>query len=190
MKINDQNYIRQLQCNDEDALDFIIDKYLPLVKGVTYKVLSPIGNKGVIDECVNDVFLSIWNNATKFSGTEVNDFKNWVCAIAKFKAIDYYRKYSRNVEITSDYLEVNEEENSAEDELILQENREELVRLLNHLDPVDRDIFIMKYFLGLKSSEIAKKLNLTKAAIANRIYRGKKTLNEKNTTLMLGESGS
>ncbi|RXJ04581.1 sigma-70 family RNA polymerase sigma factor [Anaerobacillus alkaliphilus] len=190
MKINDQNFIDRLKCHDEDALDFIIDKYLPLIKGVTYKVLSPLHNKGVIEECVNDIILSIWNNATKFQGAEAHDFRNWVCAIAKFKAIDYYRKYSRNVEISSEYMEVIEEENSAEDELILQENREELVTLLNHLEPVDREIFIMKYFLGLKSSEIAKKLNLTKASIANRIYRGKKTLNEKSITLMLGESRS
>ena len=50
---------------------------------------------------------------------------------------------------------------SAEDELILIEDRTELIKLINLLEPVDREIFIMKFFLGLKTEEIAKKLGLT-----------------------------
>jgi len=77
---------------------------------------------------------------------------------------------------------------SAEDELILLEDRTELIQLINQLEPVERDIFIMKFFLGLKTEEIAKKLGLTNASIDNRVYRGKKKLNKKVTSLELGES--
>ena len=38
-------------------LEFIVDTYLPLIKGITYKVLSPLENDGVIEECINDIFL-------------------------------------------------------------------------------------------------------------------------------------
>ena len=57
MKSNDQNFINRLQRQKEDALEFIVDTYLPLIKGVTYKVLSPLENDGVIEECINDIFL-------------------------------------------------------------------------------------------------------------------------------------
>ena len=177
MKSNDTNFIQRLKRQEEDALEFIVDKYLPLIKGITYKILTPLKNKGVIEECINDIFLSIWNNSKKFHG-DSDDFKKWICAIAKFKSIDYYRKATKKVEFTSNYMDLNVEK-SAEDELIMIENRTELIQLINHLEPIERDIFIMKFFLGLNTEEISLKLGLTKASVDNRIYRGKKKLNKK-----------
>jgi RNA polymerase sigma-70 factor, ECF subfamily len=186
MKSNDQNFINRLQRQKEDALEFVVDTYLPLIKGITYKVLSPLENDGVIEECINDIFLSIWNNSKKFQGDSV-DFKKWLCAIAKFKAIDYYRKASKKVEFSSNYMNLNPEK-SVEDELIMIEDKAELIKLINLLEPVDREIFIMKFFLGLKTDDISKKLGLTRSAIDNRIYRGKKKLNHKVTNFNLGGS--
>ena len=36
MKSNDKNFIQRLQRQKEDALEFIVDHYLPLIKGITY----------------------------------------------------------------------------------------------------------------------------------------------------------
>ena len=46
MKSNEKNFIKRLQRQKEDALEFIVDTYLPLIKGITYKVLSPLENDG------------------------------------------------------------------------------------------------------------------------------------------------
>ena len=186
MKSNEENFIKRLQRQKEDALEFVVDTYLPIIKGITYKVLIPLKDQGIIDECINDIFLSIWNNSKKFKG-DSTDFRKWICTIAKFKAIDYYRKASKDVEFSSDYMDVNAEL-SAEDELILLEDRNELIKLINQLEPVDREIFVMKFFLGCKTEEIAQKLGLTNTSVDNRVYRGKKKLYQKVTTLELGES--
>lgn len=184
MRCDEKNYIKRLKNGKEDALEFIIDKYLPLVKSAVYKVLSPLGIDGIADECINDVFLSVWKNSNKFISEEELDFKKWIYKIAKFKAIDYYRKAIKSLDVS---LEGNDlvDNQSVEDEVILSENRNELIKLINTLEPIDRDIFIMKFFLGIKSYDIAKKLSLSIAAIDNRIYRGKKKLNSnfKNITL-------
>lgn len=186
MKSNEKNFIKRLQRKKEDALNFVVDMYLPLIKGITHKVLAPLGNDGVMEECINDIFLSIWEHANKFDG-DATDFKKWIAAIAKFKAIDYYRKASKKVEITADYIEIDGKK-SAEDELIMMENRAEVIKLINELESVDREIFIMKYLLGLKAEEIGKKLGLTQSAVDNRIYRGKKKLYKKGMSLKLGGS--
>lgn len=187
MKSNEGNFIKRLQRQKEDALEFVVDAYLPIIKGIVYKVLIPLNNEGVVDECINDIFLSIWDNSKKFKGDSI-DFRKWICTIAKFKAIDYYRKASKGVEFSSEYMDLNANL-SAEEELILLEDRDELIKLINQLAPIEREIFIMKFFLGLKTSEIAAKLGLTNASIDNRVYRGKKKLNRKVTILALGESG-
>lgn len=186
MKSTEKNFIKRLQRQKEDALHFVVDTYLPLIKGITYKILAPLGNDGVMEECINDIFLSIWEHANKFDG-DAADFKKWIAKIAKFKAIDYYRKVTKQVEIAADYIEI-EGKNSVEDELILIENRAELIKLINELEFVDREIFIMKYLLGAKAEEIGKKFSLTPSAVDNRIYRGKKKLHKKGMNLKLGGS--
>lgn len=187
MKSNEGNFIKRLQRQKEDALEFVVDAYLPIIKGIVYKVLIPLNNEGVVDECINDIFLAIWDNSKKFKGDSI-DFRKWICTIAKFKAIDYYRKASKGVEFSSESMDLNANL-SAEEELILLEDRDELIKLINQLAPIEREIFIMKFFLGLKTSEIAEKLGLTNASIDNRVYRGKKKLNKKVAILGMGESG-
>ncbi len=91
------------------------------------------------------------------------------------------------MEFSSEHMDINADL-SAEDELILSEDRTELIKLINQLEPVEREIFIMKYFLGYKTVEIAQKLGLTNTSVDNRVYRGKKKLYQKVTTLELGES--
>ena len=177
MKVNNSNYIHRLKAKKEDALEFIVDMYLPLVKGVVCKVLASSGKENLIEECINDIFLSVWNNADKFKGKE-EDFKKWICVIAKFKSIDYYRKNNKSIEVTVD--EITEGESvSAETEVILNEDREELIKLLNTLDSMNREIIIRKFFLGEKSEKIANRFGVTKASIDNKIYRAKKKLREK-----------
>lgn len=174
MRINDSNYLKMLKQKNEKALEFVVNKYLPLVKGITYKSLSSLANKELNEECINDIFFSVWNNANKFKGEEC-DFKKWICAISKFKAIDYYRKSTKNKELLVDNI-IEEEQISAEDEFIISEEREELMKLIDTLDEFDKKIFVMKFFLIIKNEDIAKKLGVTKASIDNRIYRSKKRL--------------
>ena len=66
MKLNDKNFIKKLQKGKEEALEWTYDKYIPLVKSIVCKVLMKFDDNGVIEECINDVFLSVWNNCSKF----------------------------------------------------------------------------------------------------------------------------
>ena len=184
MGINSKNYIKKLQSGNEHALEYVYDKHIPLVKSIIYKVIGKFDDNGLVEECINDVFLSVWNNSNKFKGDEVN-FKNWVCAIAKFKAIDYYRASVKKSEIILDTIEI-KDKNTLEEEILIAENRSEVINLLNELEPLDRDIFIMKFFLGVKAEDIGRKLGLSKSAVDSRVYRNKKNLKESARNLKLG----
>ncbi|MGF7058531.1 sigma-70 family RNA polymerase sigma factor [Brassicibacter mesophilus] len=179
MRCDERNYIKRLKKKKEDSLEFIVDKYLGLVKGTVYKVLGPIEIEGASEECINDVFLAIWNHGDQFEGDE-EEFKKWVYKIAKYQAIDYYRKLVKREEVS---LEDNSliHAKSTEDQVVLNEDKKELMNLINTLQPIDRKIFIMKYFLGNKSDEIASQLGLTRTAVDNRVFRGKKKLNQQAT---------
>lgn len=180
---NESNYIERLKKGKEDALNYIIDKYFSVVKGTVLKVLINLNKEELIEECINDIFMSIWQNASKFKGND-EDFKKWLYKISKFKAIDYYRKEIRKKEFAEEKIEYGQTK-SSEDEFMISEDRKEFIRLINNLQPVDRDIFIMKFLLGMSSNEIAVKTGLSKSAIDNRIYRSKKVLNKNKNAMCL-----
>lgn len=177
MKSSERNFIKRLKKQKEDALEYVVDQYMPLVKAIAINVLQPLGKMDAVDDCVNDVFLSVWQHAHQFEG-EMEDFKKWIGMIAKYKAIDLYRTLDKRQQRESQ-LEAEIGAPAIADvqqALLSREERNELLFELSKLDATDRDIFVMKYFLEMANGAIAEMLGLSKAAIDNRLYRGKKKL--------------
>ncbi|MGH4123422.1 MAG: sigma-70 family RNA polymerase sigma factor [Clostridium sp.] len=174
MRLNEDNVISELRKRNPKALDFIIDKYGGLIQSIVKKTLFNFEGSGSVEECMNDVFLAIWNNIDKFY--KENSFKSWIAAIAKYKAIDYKRKllkelYNENLE----NIEMQQEDTS-DKKILEKENHEELMALLSRLKPEDKKIFILRYFNEESTKEIAEKLDVNKEVINNRLSRGRKKL--------------
>lgn len=174
MKINEQNFITLLKAGKEEALDYVIDHYIPLIKGVVVKTLGPLNKNDLAKECCNEILLSIWRNAKKFTG-EPTDFQKWICVIAKYKAVDYIRTEMRKKESLSLKLDFTAHELTYQKNMLLEEH-ENIYAIISKLKPVDQKIFIMKYLLDFDTEEIAHQLQMTKSAVDNRLYHGKKKL--------------
>lgn len=86
------NYISKLKRHNEKALEFVVQEYGGQVKAAVYKNLS--GMPEEIEECMDDVFLDVWNNIDRFDESK-GSFRSWITAIARFRSIDYLRRYSR-----------------------------------------------------------------------------------------------
>ena len=144
-KSTSENYLKRLKRKKEDALEFVIDHYLGLVKGCVSKVLTPVSQQGAVDECVNDVFLAIWDHVEQFEGDE-DSFRKWVYRIAKYKAIDYYRKFSKQKEVPLEEKLDFGVAISCEQQAIMREDKETLLEFIGILGNIDQKIFVMKYF--------------------------------------------
>ena len=176
MKDLSTNFITRLKKQKEDALEYVIDAYMPLVKTIATKILNNM-KRSDVDECINDVFLTVWQNAHQFQG-DTQDFKKWIGMITKYRAIDRYRQAKKqNAHEQSDApLEQKASALQTDISVLKREEKNELLFAISQLKEIDRDIFMMKYYLELSNSEIADNLGLSKAAVDNRLYRGKKIL--------------
>lgn len=174
---NETNFIKRLKKQKEDALEYVIDEYLALVKAIALKILQPLGKGSSVDDCINEVFLEVWRHAQTFQG-DAADFKKWIAMVAKYKAIDYYRVYEKQItrEQTLDHEPLSQTSADTQSTVLARELRNELLFEIGQLDELDREIFMMKYYLEMKNTEIADALNLTKAAVDNRLYRGKQKI--------------
>ncbi|WP_431030262.1 sigma-70 family RNA polymerase sigma factor [Lysinibacillus sp. LZ02] len=170
------DFIQRLQQHEEKALRYVVQQYLGYVKAIAHKILGDSFGHMLVEECANDVFLLIWQKCHQFEGDET-DFKKWLGIIAKYKAIELYRKHQKyqdtvSIEqappqISQDNIEIHLEK-SFEKEILLIE--------VLHLPPSERELFLMKYYLDYTNGEIADILHISKAAVENRLYRGKKKL--------------
>lgn len=94
MKINQENFVKELRRGNEKALLYVIDEYGGLLRSVIRRHLFALPDRQ--EECMNDVLLGIWNYSRDFDETR-NTFQNWAAGVARYKSIDYLRKYKREL---------------------------------------------------------------------------------------------
>lgn len=177
MRCTEKNFIKRLKQHKEEAMEYVIDEYMPYVKAVVHKILIPTGRTDLVEDCISNVFLAVWQNSHQFSG-DTHDFKRWMGTVAKYQAIDQYRRLEKQQ--TREQAMPENQEPAAEivlqDQVLKREEKNELLLALSKLGELDRNIFTMKYFLDMQNAEIAQALHISKAAVDNRLYRGKKSL--------------
>lgn len=173
MRISEENFILQAKRKNEKALDYIIEQYGWIIKTVIQKQLYHLPDYQ--SDCMNDVLLGIWNHIDCFE-PEKSSFKNWVAGIARYKAIDYRRKYLKILE--REILE--EAEIPAEDlvqkSVLENEISEEIQQILSCLTAEDQQIFKRLFLEDVSMEDVSKETGLRKDALYNRISRGKKKI--------------
>ena len=86
----DREIVEGIKRKDENAFNILVDIYGGVIKSIV--IYHMRGFLEYTDECINDVLLSVWNNIESYD-SEKNSLKNWLGAIAKYKCIDYKKKY-------------------------------------------------------------------------------------------------
>jgi RNA polymerase sigma-70 factor (ECF subfamily) len=173
LKITEENFVRELKKGNEKALEYIIDNYAWILKTVIKKHLFYLPN--LYEECMNDCLFAIWENIHSYDPKK-SSFKNWIGGIAKYKSIDYTRKYLRDLE--NDNIEdviIPIEDNSIK-EILKNEISEETEKILDSLSEEDRKIFKKLYFEQMDMDEISKDTGFSKSILYNRLSRGKKKM--------------
>lgn len=169
--MEDELIIKYIKKKKEKGMEMLIDSYRGLITSVVRKHLGVLINYE--EECVSDIFLSVWENIKSFD-KDKNNFKNWVCAIAKYKAIDYKRKYLSKIET----VDMTEEIYYIDTQLIKSEIEEEVKEILSHLNESDKEIFIKYYLDGEDLESIAIKNNTNVSNLYNRLSRGRNKIRQ------------
>ena len=170
--MQDELIIKYIKKKKEKGMELLIDNYRGIITAIVRRHLGVLINYE--EECVDDVLLSIWDNIKSFDNSK-NSFKNWICAISKYKAIDYKKKYLSKIE----YMDMSETIYYIDEQLLKSEIEEEINDILSHLNESDRTLFKQHYLEGHTLKEIAFKNNISVSNIYNRISRGRKKIRER-----------
>ena len=90
--ITQKNFVEKLKRRNEKALEYVIREYGGYVKAAVNHNLAGLPEE--MEECMDDVFMDVWEHIERFDAAK-GSFKNWIVSIARFRSIDYLRRYSR-----------------------------------------------------------------------------------------------
>lgn len=186
MQINEDNFISKLKDKDPRALEYAFDAYCDYIYKVVFLVFGSKQYSTYIDECINDIFMCLWDNIDKFH-EEKGTFKYWFKAVAKYKAINYKKKIIKNTNIDCIENYIFESKEQVENLIISKENKDEIINMIKDLKGMDREIFIRRYLIQEDIVDIATYLEVNRSVVDNRLSRSRKILKEKLEILKKGE---
>jgi RNA polymerase sigma-70 factor (ECF subfamily) len=202
---SDEDLAKRLHERDPKALEALISRYSREIFYFIRLVLDGVGVTQDAEECVNDLFVIVWQEIDTFDSTR-GTLRTWLTMRAKYIALDRRRQLCRcqthNVQ-SSDEMNgwqlaenngglpssirdydlgratlLSHSEASMENLLEQSERREELCRALATLPELDRFLIYQRYFKFASMEELSTKTGLTRHAIDTRLWRARKSLRD------------
>ncbi len=181
MKITNENFIKQLKNKNEYALEFVIRNYGGLMMSVIHRILYSYHEDA--EECLFESIMKIWQHINCYDESK-STFSNWAAGIAKYTALDRFRKLTKiEPTVDIDHLNIEDIEHITDNSLF----DEFFMELISCLNDEDKAIFIRIFWIGETTEETAISLGKTKSLIYNHISRGKKKIIANNPHLFRKE---
>ena len=174
--------IHRAQDGDEGAFAALMRSYHAFVCAI---VIGIVDNSHDAEEVVQDTFLSAYRGLTQLE--DASKFKSWLAEIARNRARNWLRK-QRGDTISID--EVGEHllqtQDSPDERLTRQEQRELIRRTMETLPQKDRDIARAFYLEGASYKELTSTHGLSDKAISFRLSRARRQLSKRLQYLLTG----
>lgn len=168
--MDDRNIIELYFDRNEDAIKETDIKYGKLCLRIAYNVLN---NHSDSEECVNDTYLSVWN---QIPPTRPNNFMAFLCKIARNISLKRYHfnhaaKRNELVEISFSELESILPETSFQPELDDGYLGKLISEFLRCEKEDARNVFIRKYWFFDTVEEIAERYSFTESKVKSMLSR-------------------
>ncbi len=172
--MNETKILHQLRRGNPDALKALMDGYLPYVSTVVWNILRGTLQPEDAEEVVSDVFLSAWEHA---SALEAGHVRGWLGTVARNKAKNRLRSVGKVLLLEEDEADIPAPDDPT-DELLRQEKRRLVRRVLDTFPEEERALFLRRYFYAQTVEEIAAALSLNASTVKTRLRRGRAKLKE------------
>ncbi len=155
---NTSKLVREIAGGDPGALGTLYDRYAGLVHGLALRTLR---NPHEAEEVVQEVFLQVWHQATRFDAGR-GSVTAWLCTIARSRALDRLRRQLARREEPEESLPAAATNPRNEEALAVR-------HALDGLTPDQKRALELAYYEGLSQSEIAARLGQPLGTIKTRM---------------------
>ena len=92
--MNDESLYKGLYAKAPQAFDTVMNTYNKLLWAIAGSILNGVGTNEDIEECIADTYFKLWENPRTFN-PQKGTLKTFLAVIVKNKALDRYRKLSK-----------------------------------------------------------------------------------------------
>ena len=135
--------------------------------------LRIVRERHIAEEVLQDSFVNIWNNATKYAVAQSAPM-TWMTAIVRNRSLDIVRRPFLEVQDEDDFFATNMEDERPGPEHLLEARRDQvkIERCMKGLDGEQQQTISLAFFQGLSHSEVASHLGKPLGTVKTHIRRG------------------
>jgi RNA polymerase sigma-70 factor, ECF subfamily len=175
--VRDRELLRRISEGEEAAFRDLFRRYAPVAIALALRVVR---QRGLAEEVVQEVFLSLWLTAERFDETR-GSARAWLMGMVRNRAVDAVRREQtqrrRADELaTSDVIVVEDPADEVVHQLDLPAERLAIRGALDDLPPDQREVLELMYFGGLSQSQVAERLSLPLGTVKSRTLLGMRRL--------------
>lgn len=173
----DNEHLRNLlRTTPGDAIRILYSQYAGSLRAIARKLTR---DESAAEDIVQEAFVYVWRNAYQLGKVHEKSIQHYLVRVVRNRAITYYNEsmkdeVRKNVFVMEALREAKEE--PFEVVLILNENSQELRRLINTFPEREKQCLLLKLDDQMKNEQIASHLGITEKAVERSITSGYKRI--------------
>lgn len=185
-KEQEQTLWKDMISGNKKSFEDLYNQYFQALINYGFRITK---NENLIEDAVQELFISIWNNRTNLS--EVNEVKFYLFRSLKNRILRQLEKdifdKSENVDVYLDFLISISEEQKKIDSEQFDANLDTLQRAIAHLPLRQQEVINLKYYHDFTLDEIAKLMDVNKQSVSNLLFRSYAILRKlfKNLSILI-----
>lgn len=183
-KLTDKYIWKSLKEGDLKAFSVLFETYYPLLHSYGLKISK---NKTVTEDTLQDFFLYVYEKRENLSDLDTiapylfTSYKRFLLNVLKknkkLKFTDFSEEVITDIEFTKEELITNQETDSF--------RNKNMAVLLNKLPKRQKEAIYLKYYSGLKTTEISEVMDINYQSVVNTLHKAIKNLKEEISILKL-----
>jgi RNA polymerase sigma factor (sigma-70 family) len=174
-KEQEQALWKDMISGNKRAFENLYKQYFQALISYGFRITQ---NENLIEDAIQEVFISLWNNRTHLS--EVSEVKFYLFRSLKNRIVrqlerDIFDK-SEDIDTYLDFLISISDEQKKIDSEQFETDLDTLQRAISHLPIRQQEVINLKYYHDFTLDEIAKLMDVNKQSVSNLLFRSYATL--------------
>jgi RNA polymerase sigma factor (sigma-70 family) len=153
------------------AYSLIYRKYFFVLYNYGLKFCS---DKELIKDCIQDLFIKIWNNRENLNDT--TSVKYYLFTSLKNKLIDALKSSNQRLKMSDDVMNLEIIDDSDSESELFYFQKEKVFRAMNKLSQHQQKVLEMKFYKNQSNQEIAQELGITIQSVYNSVFKTLRSL--------------
>jgi RNA polymerase sigma-70 factor (ECF subfamily) len=162
--LNDVELLSLYSVGNEAAISEIIDRYK---KRVHDYIRNMVKSEAVADDIFQETFIKIVKSLSENTYVDSGRLLSWMLRIAHNQVIDHFRRTKSEAKVSYDNEVINILNNknlvdsNVEDKMVEEQKHSLIRRLVDRLSEEQKEVVVMRHYLGLSFKEIAEKTGVS-----------------------------